>query len=86
MFVVAIAIAIASLENDTVGDHFRQKVVEENPSTFLLVPSHQAATFSGLESSKRKPRSLLRNYGVYLVAWGRIELPTRGFSIRCSTN
>ena len=21
-----------------------------------------------------------------LVAWGRIELPTRGFSIRCSTN
>ncbi len=59
MFVVAIA--IASLENDTVGDHFRQKIVEENPSTF-----------SGLESSKRKPRSLLRNYGVYLVVQRRL--------------
>ncbi len=35
---------------------------------------------------KEKPRSFLRNYGVNLVAWGRIELPTRGFSIRCSTN
>ena len=21
-----------------------------------------------------------------VVAWGRIELPTRGFSVRCSTN
>jgi hypothetical protein len=29
---------------------------------------------------KEKPHSLLRNYGVNLVAWGRIELPTRGFS------
>jgi hypothetical protein len=33
---------------------------------------------------KEKPHSLLRNCGVYLVAWGRIELPTRGFSTHLS--
>jgi hypothetical protein len=32
------------------------------------------------QTHKRKPHGLLRNCGVYLVAWGRIELPTRGFS------
>ncbi len=30
---------------------------------------------------KVKNRSLLRNCGVKLVAWGGIEPPTRGFSI-----
>jgi len=33
---------------------------------------------------KEKPHSLLRNCGVNLVAWGRIELPTRGFSTHLS--
>ena len=34
------------------------------------------------QTHKRKPHGLLRNCGVDLVAWGRIELPTRGFSKR----
>ena len=36
----------------------------------------------GLETEPRK-RAIQRDF---LVAQGRIELPTRGFSVRCSTN
>ena len=37
-------------------------------------------------NTKEKHRKHFRTYGVDLVAWGGIEPPTRGFSVRCSTN
>jgi hypothetical protein len=37
-------------------------------------------------SQKVENPSNIAAAGVQMVAWGRIELPTRGFSIRCSTN
>jgi hypothetical protein len=47
-----------------------------------------AASFSKLcvfyASDKEKPHSLLRNCGVYLVAWSGIEPLTRGFSTHLS--
>jgi F420-dependent methylenetetrahydromethanopterin dehydrogenase len=38
-------------------------------------------------SPKKKAPDSMKNQGLgHLVAWGGIEPPTRGFSIRCSTN
>jgi hypothetical protein len=72
--------AAGSLEMTLLAIISFRKLLWQNSSTFLLVPSNEVTTLSSPISEKRKPRSLLRNYGVYLVAWGRIELPTRGFS------
>ena len=51
-----------------------------------LQNSPQAFKCIKVGEHKEKPHSLLRNCGVYLVAWDGIEPSTRGFSIRCSTN
>ncbi|TXD78314.1 hypothetical protein FUT89_22190 [Ralstonia pseudosolanacearum] len=37
-------------------------------------------------TQKKKPQPKLVGVFIFLVAWGGIEPPTRGFSIRCSTN
>ena len=85
--------AAARLATDT-----RSFVLRAAPSVFLLCVIGQSHSSVGVKyqqrsqqrvfyaSEKEKPHSLLRNCGVYLVAWDGIEPSTRGFSIRCSTN
>src|SRR5215203_1950125 len=67
-----------------------------------VLPSMQKSTTDKLKSLLYKKREnkmfhqcctksenahrLMRFSSVKMVAWDRIELPTRGFSVRCSTN
>jgi hypothetical protein len=49
---------------------------------FLLLAEHKPCYVRAMEICSTFSAANPMN----MVAWGRIELPTRGFSIRCSTN
>ena len=56
---------------------------------FFLVPRPSSlAPYSGQDSDENGMLSMPGYIGnkIKVVAGGRIELPTRGFSVRCSTN
>jgi hypothetical protein len=54
------------------------------PTTFTGLRVHPA--YANAPQSLESERALTVEGAWILVAWGGIEPPTRGFSIRCSTN